>query len=152
MKVIILREKPCRYFLETVEENIENLEYVGFSVYKGKIIHILRRGRIIYRLTCSGCVLMELLKRSALVEMPKVDSGYVVFTLLHTPGLEKILRSRPYAVEERKFVRLSARQRMALRLFVRGGLSAVSSGLGISKSAACRLVKRALEKTIRLLC
>ncbi|AET32200.1 hypothetical protein [Pyrobaculum ferrireducens] len=151
MRVIILREKPCKYFLETVENNVENLEYVGFSVYGGKIIHYLRRGKVLYRVTCRGCVLTELLKRSALVDMPRVDEGHIVFTLLYTPGLEKMLRHRIYTVEERKFIRLSAKQRKALRLFAEGGLSAVASGLGISKSAACRLVKRALEKTIRLL-
>ncbi|AAL65037.1 conserved within P. aerophilum [Pyrobaculum aerophilum str. IM2] len=105
------------------------------------------------KIYCSSCILSELLKNTALVKMPEIRDGFIVFTVVANNAVKKYVRRRRVkaVVKRWRNPRLTPRQRAALIFFSNGGLEAVAQGLGISKSAACKLVKRALKKVVEIL-
>lgn len=153
MELLTIYEKPCKNFLESIGDCGKWAEYLGFSIQNGKVIHYIKRGDGLVKIYCSSCILSELLKNTALVKMPEIRDGFIVFTVVANNAVKKYVRRRRVkaVVKRWRNPRLTPRQRAALIFFSNGGLEAVAQGLGISKSAACKLVKRALKKVVEIL-
>ena len=154
MKVVVVRHKPCNQFYTFLGEYLEDIEYLGFSIQKYGAVHYFKAGDRVLRMPCKACVLREMLGVAPLVDQPRFENGVFVFKFLYTKALARRLSignkdSCPLFVSQLASLRralLSARQREALGLFAEGGLRRVSETLGVSKPAAYRLVKRALQK------
>jgi len=156
MKIVIITHKPCRQFYELFNENINELEYIGFSIQKYTVVHYFKWKNRVVRMACRDCIVRRLLAASPLVDHPRFENGVFIFKFVHTKALSKILAMRDeedvrtpmftaHITSSRRLL-LTARQREAFRLFVQGGLRKVSEALGVSKPTACRIVKRALKK------
>jgi predicted DNA-binding protein (UPF0251 family) len=133
----------------------DNLEYLGFSLQRYGIIHYFKASGKVIRLPCKDCVLRQLLGAAPLVSHPKFEDGAFVFKFLYTRALAKRLKIKEAQWHSSHFtlrlvslrrVLLTSKQKKAFRLFATGGLRRVAESLGVSKPAACRLVKRALQK------
>ncbi len=134
-------------------EYLEDIEYLGFSIQKYGAVHYFKAGDRVVRMPCKACF-RETLSVAPLVDQPRFENGVFVFKFLYTKALARRLsigdKDRyPLFISQLASLRgalLSARQREAIGLFAEGGLRRVAETLGVSKPAAYRLVKRALQK------
>ena len=121
-----------------------------------RIEHVLVVDRRVRNVSapCDQCVLAKLYQSTHVIGTPLLSDDYIVFYARDNRQVRRILREhmdRVVGVDEIDYreIYLTSRQRQALRLLASGeatNISRLARKLRISKSAALRLVRRAIKK------
>ncbi len=156
MKALLISAVPCEQVRELGPEG-----YLGFRTLNCEAIEhlIVSKGRVVRaRRKCDDCVLGQLARHGFILSNPTITSeGFIRMASTDSAGVRRILRKYRHqivAVEEidLRGLILTPKQRMAVALLADGAsnISGVARALGISKTAAWKLVKKSIKKIARL--
>jgi len=154
LRLAVITMKQCRLLRELRPRGY--LAFGSCGAAREMIEHIVedQRGRMEkLRVSCRDCVLAQLLQGSYVVGQPVLLAGGLIrFVAVYTNATRRIIsrnKSRLVSVEvvDARSLLLTPRQRAVLGML--GGsetITSIASRLGVSRAAAGKLVRRALQK------
>ena len=156
MKALLVEAVPCEMVRQLRPE-----AYIGYKIGDCSVIEhiLLAEGKPVRRTrSCETCVLGQLVRHGHLLAPPTLTrQGLMRFIVSDTRETRRTLkrfRDQVVRVEEESIsaVTLSPRQREAVSLLAgsASNISRLARELGISKTAAWKLVKKSLQKLAKL--
>ena len=159
MKVARITMKPCKLL-----QNIKPKNYIGFKVnHEGMVEHYIEcingsKRRL--KVNCYNCFLGRVLEYSYLISIPKIiatNNGISIrFFTLYNARVRELLREFrdqiiDLVIDDYRNYYLTPRQLQILQLLGddRKSISNIAKSMGISKTAASKLLDKALRKIIK---
>ncbi|MEM1597420.1 MAG: hypothetical protein QXP31_08715 [Pyrobaculum sp.] len=140
MKICVVKHVPCISFFN---QSCPDFKYLGFRIRNGYLEHLVvcNSRRIVVKCMKDCKIAKRLVNR--FVFHISYSGGKFIFLFYD--------RRCPGEVLNKSLVTPTEKEVVALRLFLKMPISGVARAMGISKIGARKLVKKGIEKVVRVL-